>query len=319
MKPTSPIFKTFLAITLLLTGFISGILLPEADAQQGANHVTVEADVHHINGQLINGTTIVSARSLGEALGRQVSWDPEAHTVHIESRLDTILKRGYIRVGTTGDYKPFTYLNPETGEYEGFDIDAAKKLARDLGVEVRFVQTSWPTLMDDLLADKFDIAMGGISRNVERQKTAHLSQPYMTFGKSPLIRAEDKDKYQSLEDIDQPDVKIAVNPGGTNQKFVNANIKQAQVTVVENNLDIPGLIASGEYDVMITDNIEAILYANQDPRLYAALSDNPFTINQKGYLMHRGDPIFANWVDLWMEEMILKGEFEALEEKWIYN
>jgi cyclohexadienyl dehydratase len=184
-------------------------------------------------------------------------------------------------------------------------------------VEVKFVKTSWPTLMEDLLADKFDIAMGGITRNVQRQKTADLTQGYMDFGKSPLIRAEDKDKYQTLDDIDQPHVKIAVNPGGTNQKFVDANIKNAQVTVIENNLDIMELIANGSYDVMITDNIEALLYAGKDERLYAALTDKTFTIDSKGYLMHRGDPIFSNWVNLWMDEMKLKGEFDTLNKKWI--
>jgi cyclohexadienyl dehydratase len=279
--------------------------------------VNIVADGTELVGQLVDGTTIVSARAVGEALGRVVTWNADEQTVHIESRLDRVLREGVIRVGTTGDYKPFTYLNPETGEYEGYDIDAAKKLAKDLGVNIEFVKTSWPTLMRDLLEDKFDIAVGGITRNVARQKTANLSDPYIKFGKSPLIRMEDKEKYKDLESIDQPDVKIAVNPGGTNQKFVDANIKQAQITVIENNLDIPHLIAEGTYDVMITDNIEAMLYEKQDNRLYAALTDQTFTIDEKGYLMHRGDEIFANWVDLWMEEMTLKGEFEKLQNKWI--
>ena len=55
----------------------------------------------------------------------------------MKSRLDEITERGYIRVGTTGDYKPFSYLNPATNQYEGHDIDAAKKLGEALGVEVR--------------------------------------------------------------------------------------------------------------------------------------------------------------------------------------
>jgi len=235
----------------------------------------------------------------------------------VQSRLDTILQRGYILVGTTGDYKPFSYLNPTTGEYEGHDIDAAKKLAADLGVEVRFVKTTWPTLMSDLLEDKFDIAMGGITRTLERQKKANLSHPYLKFGKSPLIRTADKDKFKTLADIDQPNVKIGVNPGGTNEKYVKANIKNAQVIVVQNNLEIPGMVADGRVDVMITDSIEAIRYAKEDQRLYAASRDKPFTKNQMGYLMQRGDQIFADWIDFWMEEMMLKGEFDTLYKKWI--
>ena len=90
------------------------------------------------------------------------------------SRLDAILERGSILVGTTGDYKPFSIYDKATGDFIGYDIDAAKMLGEALGVKVVFIQTSWPTLMRDLLDDKFDIAMSGITRTYARQKQAHF-------------------------------------------------------------------------------------------------------------------------------------------------
>lgn len=240
------------------------------------------------------------------------------HLKNVEtSQLDEIIERGYIRVGMTGDYKPFTYLNPETNEYEGFDVDAAKELGKDLGVKVEFVATTWPTMMKDLQADKFDIAVGGVTRNTSRQKSAYVSQGYISFGKVPLIRKEDKDKYLTIEDINKPSVRIGVNPGGTNEVFVRQYLSNANVTVVENNLDIPHLVAEGTYDVMITDTIEAMLYAKADPRLYAALTDKPFTNSEKGYMIPRGDFIYASYLEMWMEEMKLQGKFDALYKKWM--
>lgn len=273
----------------------------------GNHWLTVVVSFILLVGSLVSGTAAMSA---------ETKTDPEMYG-QVESRLDAILKNGYIRVGTTGDYKPFSYLNPATGEYEGHDIDMAKKLADDLGVKVVFVKTTWPTLMDDLLADKYDIAMGGITRTLERAKKAQLSHPYINFGKSPLIRMADKDKYKSLADIDQPNVKIGVNPGGTNEKFVRANLKNAQIIVFEKNLEIPGKVASGEVDVMITDSIEAKSYAKEDQRLYAPLTDQTFTKSQMGFLMPRGDFVFGNWVNLWMEEMTLQGDLEKITSKWI--
>lgn len=233
------------------------------------------------------------------------------------SQLDAIIERGYIRVGMTGDYKPFTYLNPKTNEFEGYDVDAAKELAKDLGVEVRFVKTTWSDMMKDLQADKFDIAVGGVTRNTARQKTAYVSQGYVTFGKAPLIRAEDKDKYKTLEDINKPSVRIGVNPGGTNEVFVRQHLTKANVTVVENNLDIPHLVADGTYDVMITDTVEAMTYAKADSRLYAALTDKPFTKSEKGYMIPRGDFVYASYLEMWMDEMKLQGKFDALFKKWM--
>ncbi|MFD0824367.1 transporter substrate-binding domain-containing protein [Neobacillus sp. M.A.Huq-85] len=233
------------------------------------------------------------------------------------SQLDEIIKRGYIRVGMTGDYKPFSYLNPETKEYEGFDVDAAKELGKDLGVEVKFVATTWPTMMEDLQEDKFDIAVGGVTRNTARQKSAYVSQGYLSFGKVPLIRNEDKDKYLTIEDINKPSVRIGVNPGGTNESFVRKYLNKANITVVENNLDIPHLVAEGKYDVMITDTVEAMLYAKADSRLYAALTDKPFTKSEKGYMIPRGDFIYASYLEMWMDEMKLQGKFDDLYKKWM--
>ena len=233
------------------------------------------------------------------------------------SRLDSILERGSILVGTTGDYKPFSIYDKATGDFVGYDIDAAKMLGEALGVKVIFIQTSWPTLMRDLLDDKFDIAMSGITRTYARQKQAHFSHGYFPFGKSPLIRAQDKAKYTSLEAIDQPGVRIGVNPGGTNERFVKANISKATIIVHTKNAEIPGMVADGKFDVMITDSPEAIRYAKDDSRLYAALLDKTFTKNQFGIMMQRGDQVFANFIDMWMEEMKLQGEFDKLYDKYM--
>ncbi|MEN8123462.1 MAG: transporter substrate-binding domain-containing protein [Bacteroidota bacterium] len=232
-------------------------------------------------------------------------------------RLDVILERGYILVGTTGDYKPFSYHNPETGNYEGHDIDVAKKLGEALGVEVRFLKTTWSTLVQGVLEGKYDIAMCGITRTLSRQKQVGLTAPYIKVGKSPLIRMADKERFKSLADIDQAGMKIGVNPGGTNEKFLHANIKQAQIVVIPKNLDIPDKIAAGDVDVMITDNIEAMLVASERTELYAVAPENPFTKDDFGYMTPRDAHSFLNWLNLWIHQMKEKGEFQKIKEKWI--
>ena len=132
-----------------------------------------------------------------------------------------------------------------------------------------------------------------------------------------MIRAQDKAKYTSLEAIDQPGVRIGVNPGGTNERFVKTNISKATIIVHTKNAEIPGMVAEGKFDVMITDSPEAIRYAKDDSRLYAALLDKTFTKNQFGIMMQRGDQVFANFIDMWMEEMKLQGEFDKLYDKYM--
>ena len=105
------------------------------------------------------------------------------------SRLDAILSAQVLRVGTTGDYRPFSALDRTTGAYSGFDVDMAGALGEALGVKVTFVPTAWPSLSHDLKAGAFDIAMGGVSVTLERQKIGFFSEPYLRDGKTPMRAA----------------------------------------------------------------------------------------------------------------------------------
>ena len=90
------------------------------------------------------------------------------------SRLDDILARHTLRVCTTGDYKPYSFLRAD-GQFEGIDIDLAERLAKSLGVKAEYVKTSWSNLMNDFVA-KCDIAVGGVSTTLERQKRAFFTR-----------------------------------------------------------------------------------------------------------------------------------------------
>lgn len=263
-------------------------------------------------GLLVSATSIVQAQQ--SPLGQILSGVAQTQTV---PRLDRIVQNGVLRVGTTGDFKPFSFLNPATNDYEGHDIDAAKMLAESLGVKIQFVKTTWPTLLKGIQEDQYDIAMCGITRNLARQKVAALTHPYINVGKAPMIRAADRNRFKTLADIDQPGVKIGVNPGGTNQRFVDANIKKAAVVVIERNLSIPEKILAGEVDVMITDNVEAMIASKADPRLYAVDPENTYTKDDFGYLMPRDDQNWINYVNLWVDLAKLKGDFARLQHKWI--
>ena len=78
--------------------------------------------------------------------------------IHAESRLQKIMETGEIRVGTTGDWNPMTMKDPSTNEYIGFEIEIIKELASDMGVELKIVPTDWKTLVNGIVANKYDIS-----------------------------------------------------------------------------------------------------------------------------------------------------------------
>ena len=150
----------------------------------------------------------------------------------------------------TGDYQPFTYFDKATSKFRGFDVDMAEALGKALGVKVEFVQTAWPQLMKDFETDNFDIAMGGVSITLDRQKKGMFSTPIMREGKTPIARCADKDKYETIDDIDKSGTRVIVNPGGTNERFAKANIKNAEIKMWNDNVTIFDEIAKGNADLM---------------------------------------------------------------------
>lgn len=233
------------------------------------------------------------------------------------SRLDDIKERGYLLVGTTGDFKPMSYLDKTTNQYEGFDIELAQKLAASLGVECRFVATTWPTLMQDTIDGKFDVAISGITRTFARQQAAALSHGYVEFGKTALMRQSDVKKFPTLASMNKKSVRVMVNPGGTNEKFVRQYLPEASVTVHQQNAEIPGLVASGAADIMITDSMEAVRYMKEDKRLASPFLDKLFTKNEFGILMQRGDQLWLNYVNMFMEELDMNDTLDDMEDRYI--
>jgi cyclohexadienyl dehydratase len=232
-----------------------------------------------------------------------------------DSHLSQIMDRGALRICTTGDYKPFTYRDKDAGDYEGIDIDMARSLAESLGVKAEFVDTTWKTLMPDFLAGHCDIAMGGISVTLERQKQAFFSDPYLVNGKAPIARCADEDKYQTIKAIDRPEVTVIVNPGGTNEKFVREKLSDATIKVYPDNVTIFQQILDGKADVMIAESVETELQEKLHPGLCAINPDKPLKYGEMGYLLPQGDEVFKAYVDQWLHLAKATGEFDRIYDE----
>ena len=235
-----------------------------------------------------------------------------------QTTVERIKQRGKIIVGTTGDYRPLSFCEPETGEYWGFGIEMAGEIARQLGVDIIFVKTSWPTLSADVQATPqlFDLAIGGITITDARRETMLMSDGYLANGKTILCRSSEADRFQSLADIDHPEVRVMVNPGGLNEKFANENLTHATIIVHQKNEEIPSLIAEGEADVMITEITEAPYYVQTDPRLAAPLLEKPFTHGEIGVLMQKGQEDLLQVVNNVIRRMKSDESLRRLHEKY---
>ncbi|MFD9905065.1 transporter substrate-binding domain-containing protein [Streptomyces sp. NPDC059063] len=244
---------------------------------------------------------------------------PDAGGRHARDKgtlLDSVPRKGVLRVCTTGDYRPFTHRGSD-GSYSGIDIKMAHDLAKSLDAKPKFVATTWKRIADDVAARRCDIAVGGVSITLPRARKVSFSEPTREDGKTPIARCADQDKYATLEQIDTPGTRVVVNPGGTNEQFARAHIKRATLTVHPDNTTIFQEIVDGRADVMMTDASETRYQARLHPELCSLHPDKPFTFAEKAYAVPRGDAPFKEYVDQFVHLATHDGTYAKYEAEWM--
>jgi cyclohexadienyl dehydratase len=231
------------------------------------------------------------------------------------SRLEAVQKAGKLRVCTPGDYRPFSLLRAD-GAYEGIDIDLAQSAAKALGVPAEIVKTTWGTLMKDF-QEKCDVAVGGISVTLDRQKSAFFTAPYMINGKAPITKCENVSKFQTVADIDKPGVTVIENPGGSNERFARASFTQAKIVIFNDNTTIFDEILKGNADLMISESVETITQQKLHPGLCAVNPEKPLQYGEMAWLLPRGDTVFKAWIDQWMHLAKATGEYDRVVVRWL--
>jgi cyclohexadienyl dehydratase len=217
--------------------------------------------------------------------------------------LERVQASGLLRIGTTGDYEPFSFESG--GRLRGADIDLGLALAAQLGVQPVFVRTSWPTLLADLAADRYDVAMSGITVTDERRQRGDFSVPYQAGGKTIVARCSERRRFDTLAEVDRRRVRVVVNPGGTNEIYVREHLHRAQVTVHPDNRTVFDEIVAGRADAMITDDVEADLQANRHAELCRTYPGT-LTRSDKAIFMSR-DAALKGAVDAWLSGAIAQG------------
>jgi cyclohexadienyl dehydratase len=218
-----------------------------------------------------------------------------------------------LRVGVSADYRPFSFVrkgNPS--ELDGFDLAVARAYATDRERALEIARFRWPELLTDLAADRFDVAMSGITVRPERSIAGIFTVPVMASGAVVLTR--DDAGFADLASLDHPAARIAVNQGGHLERVCRARFPEAAVIAIPENAAVRRALLDAEVDAVVTDTLEAPIWL-EGSRGFAQLG--PFTTDLKAYLVHPDRGELAADLDAWLMARESDGTLAALRRRYL--
>lgn len=233
-----------------------------------------------------------------------------------KSRLHQVLEKGELRVGTTGDWNPMTMRDPANKNYKGFDIDVMTELAKDLGVKLKFVPTDWKTILNGIVADKYDISTSA-SITVKRIQSVGFTTAYFQVGMVPLVLKKNLDKYDGWEKLNQPDVKVATTMGTSHEQKAKEFFPKAQLRSVEAPARDFQEVLVGRADASMTSNTEAAQLVKQYPQLARVPVKELRAPADLAFMVDQSDLIWLNYLNHWLSIKINEGFLERVKAKWI--
>jgi cyclohexadienyl dehydratase len=216
-----------------------------------------------------------------------------------------------LRVGTSGDYAPFSSSASENAQPDGFDVALLRAWAAERGREIRFVRFRWPRLLADLAAGRFDVAASGITVVPARSAAGRFTVPVAETEAFALAR----DGAGGRDALDRPQVKIAVNGGGHLEQVARTSFPRATLIAVNDNDSVIELLIAERVDAVVTDGAEAPVWEARAAKPLARIG--PLSHDRKAWLVRADQPALAADFDAWLVAREGDGTLARLREQWL--
>jgi polar amino acid transport system substrate-binding protein len=226
------------------------------------------------------------------------------------STLKAVLQRGTLRVGDCLTFAPFGFYNKD-GAPDGYDVDLAKELAKEMGVKLEVVNTTSANRIPNLQTDKVDVVFCNFTRNLERAKEIGFTNPYVVASEALLVK-----KSSGIKSIkDMSGRTIATVKGSTNGDEVRALNMQVKIQEFDSSEAAILAVKQGQADAMIEDNNFLAYQATLDPDL--TVTDEALVpLEYNAFGVRAGDQIWLNYLNLFLFQINASKMNAQLYKKW---
>jgi polar amino acid transport system substrate-binding protein len=226
--------------------------------------------------------------------------------------LDEILASGTLKVGVNPALAPLGMYD-EKNEIAGFDVDYSQKLADMLGVTLEVVQVGSPDRIPFVASGKIDIVMGAMTRNPERAKIIDFTLPVHTEVFGVLTLKENI--VSDWKELDRPDVTFVQVRGSTPVKFIEENLPQAEVLLLDNYPDVVRALAQGRADAML-DVLDFVGEYMNTHDVEWSVVETPIDVYYCAIGVAKNSDNLKDWLNVAIFELQRKGVTDELWLNW---
>lgn len=228
-----------------------------------------------------------------------------------------------LRVGFNAAFPPFESVN-DKGEFEGFDVDLANALGKELGMKVEFTDVAWETIFAGLLAKKYDVIISGVTITDERKEKMNFSDPYFEAGQVIMVR-KDYDGIKSEKDFAGKKLGVQIS---TTADEVLTRMQEGTGEYAGKKVDIKEIkrydnypqafldLQNGNLDAVVVDLPVGVPYANKHADKVKLVSDKPFVAEYTGIALRKEDTDLLNKINAALKKFKEDGTYQQIYDKW---
>lgn len=205
--------------------------------------------------------------------------------------LDEIKESGKIRIGVFSDKNPFGYVD-ENGDYQGYDVYFAERIAEDLGVEVEYVSTEAASRVEYLETGKVDIILANFTVTEERAESVDFALPYMKVALG--VVSPDDALITSPEELEGK--KLIVTKGTTAETYFTENYPDVELVKFDQYTEAYNALLDGRGDAFSTDNTEVLAWAIQNPGFTVGI-ESVGDLDTIAPAVTKGNETLLNWIN----------------------
>jgi polar amino acid transport system substrate-binding protein len=231
-----------------------------------------------------------------------------------ESMIEQVAKRGVLRVGMS-TFVPWAMAD-KTGKLIGFEIDVATRVAHDLGVKVEFVPTKWAGIIPALLTGKFDVVIGGMGIQPQRNLKVNFSIPYDYSGVAIVAHSQLAAGFGRLEDFNRPEVTVTARLGSTSAAAANKYLPKAQKRLFDDESQVIQELLNGRVHALLAGTPLPAYQALKYPDKLFLPVKGTITKEPIGFAVRKGDFDSLNFFDSWIRVVEAEGWLAERKAYW---